>query len=535
MMNTILVVLALGSGALGESIDGFANLWQSTWRNIRVPRVLHVSGSIPLWLEGSLLKNGGGAFETAERNVTYAFDGIPKIFKFHVAGGRVAYQERFLSTGYYEYIESHHDIPKVPLMGATEPPLDKFEAPNAAAGDIDNIQVWHLKGDDRIFALTDAALVDTFNLETLQSMGSLPLKDEVQNGLVQLSCAHPQYDPNSNQTVLLNFASTLFGTGTLLGHHEMIVFRMGIDKVRRPFGSVTVPYAPYIHSFSVTKTKMILVTYPLGFGVTCVMEFSPLIECMSCPKDRNATVYVFDLASTTKETKPLAIIEAPHHMVMHHVNAYDDADTGDAVFEVSAQDRCDTLFSGPTGKHANLAAMRDRSARDKVQHWGKLRTFRLALGNTEKTGLAFADTVLRDAEGYVYSMDFPFVNPNFAAQHYSYIYALSSYAQNSTHYEDWAILKIDRGKAGVNTQVWFKKGHYPGEPVFVPKPGAAAEDEGLLLTTVLDGQEKRGYLLVLDAKTMTEVATASLDAGEHLPYTQHGRWFDDGKVTAMVV
>merc|ERR1719482_508142 len=128
--------------------------------------------------------------------------------------------------------------------------------------------------------------------------------------MIQLSCAHPQYEPNSDEAVLLNFASTLLGPGTLLGQHEIVVFRMGIDKVRRPFGSVTVPYAPYIHSFSVTQTKLILVVYPLSFGVTCVLEFSPLIECMSCPRDRNATVYVFDLASTKKETKPVATIKA---------------------------------------------------------------------------------------------------------------------------------------------------------------------------------------------------------------------------------
>jgi len=535
-MKIFLRLLACVALVLGEDIDGFANLWYSSWRNITIPRDLTVSGSIPSWVRGSLLKNAGGAFETKARNVTFAFDGIPKIFKFRIADGRVAYQERFLSTGYYDYIENNDDIPKVPLMGPTNPPMKKLAVPNATAGDVDNIQVWRLKGDDRIMALTDATAVDTFDLDTLQGMGQLPTKDDVQSGMVQLSCAHPQYDPSSGQTVLLNFASTLFAIpGTVLGKHEITVFRMGIDHIRHPFGSVTISYAPYIHSFSVTKTKMILVVYPLSFGVTCVLEFNPLIECMSCPRDRNATVYVFDLSATAKDAAPVATIKAPYHMVMHHVNAYDDAETGDVVFDVSAQDDCDTLFSGPTGKHANLEAMRDKNARDRVQHWGKLRTFRLALGNAEKPTLSFADTALRDAAGYVYGMDFPFVSPIVAAQKNRYIYGLSSYAQNSAHYEDWAILKIDREAGSVNTKVWFKKGHYPGEPVFVPKPGAADEDDGVLLATVLDGQQKRGYLLVLDAATMSELATASLNLGEHLPYSQHGRWFEEDQATEITV
>jgi carotenoid cleavage dioxygenase-like enzyme len=446
------------------------------------------------------------------------------------------YQERFLDTQFYEYIQSHHDIPKAPLMGATVPPFPKLASPHPDAGDVDNIQVWHLKGEKTALALTDSTAVEAFDLDTLQGRGHLPINDSVKDGIIQLSCAHPQYEPDSDQKVLLNFASTFFGLpGTLFGHHEIQVFRMGVDKVRRPFGSVTIPYAPYIHSFGVTKTKMILVVYPLGFDVTCVLEFNPMIDCMRCPRNRHATIYVFDLASTEKATKPVATIEAPYHMVMHHVNAYEDAGTGEVVFEVSAQDSCDTLFAGPTGQHANLKAMRNQSTRDKVQHWGKLRTFRVDLSTPSKPVLAFSDQVLRDAQGYVYDMDFPYVNPNFASMQHRYVWALSSFAQNSTHYEDWAILKVDRQSTGaVSTRVWYKKGHYPQEPVFVPKPGGS-EDEGVLLVQVLDGQQDRGYLLALDASTMTEIATASLNAGEQLPYSQHGRWFDTEAAAAMVV
>jgi len=170
-----------------------------------------------------------------------------------------------------------------------------------------------------------------------------------------------------------------------------------------------------------------------------------------------------------------------------------------------------------------------------VQHWGKLRTFKLDLSDASKPKLNFFDATLRDAAGYVYDVDFPYVNPNFASQKHQYVWGLSAYAQNSTHYEDWAVLKIDREATGVNTKAWYKKGHFPSEPVFVPKPGGA-EDEGILLVQVLDGEQDRGYLLALDAATMTEVAMASLDAGEQLPYSQHGRWFDaDASGVSMVV
>ena len=36
-------------------------------------------------------------------------------------------------------------------------------------------------------------------------------------------------------------------------------------------------------------------------------------------------------------------------------------------------------------------------------------------------------------------------------------------------------------------QVWAEEGTYPGEPIFVPRPGATAEDDGVLLSVVLAG------------------------------------------------
>ena len=76
---------------------------------------------------------------------------------------------------------------------------------------------------------------------------------------------------------------------------------------------------------------------------------------------------------------------------------------------------------------------------------------------------------------------------------------------------------------------WFKPGHFPSEPVFVPRNEGASsetdEDDGVILAQVLDGINQQTYLLVLDAATMTEVAAANLEPGLTTPYTQHGRWF----------
>eukprot|EP00961_Rhodomonas_salina_P172534 2326706-Rhodomonas_salina.1 len=64
-----------------------------------------------------------------------------------------------------------------------------------------------------------------------------------------------------------------------------------------------------------------------------------------------------------------------------------------------------------------------------------------------------------------------------------------------------------------------------GEPIFVPNPQAASEDDGVLLSVVLDGSTDKSFLLGLDAATMQEVFRAQLP--HHCPAGFHGEWFGD--------
>lgn len=55
-------------------------------------------------------------------------------------------------------------------------------------------------------------------------------------------------------------------------------------------------------------------------------------------------------------------------------------------------------------------------------------------------------------------------------------------------------------------------------------PAGRAEDDGVLLSVVLDGDRGKSYLLCLDARDMTEVGRAEVDGvvgfgfhGEHVP------------------
>jgi carotenoid cleavage dioxygenase-like enzyme len=71
--------------------------------------------------------------------------------------------------------------------------------------------------------------------------------------------------------------------------------------------------------------------------------------------------------------------------------------------------------------------------------------------------------------------------------------------------------------------VWHEPGCYPGEPVFIDRPGGSAEDDGAILSVVLDSSTERSFLLILDSETFEEVARA--EAPHHIPFGFHGQFF----------
>jgi carotenoid cleavage dioxygenase-like enzyme len=76
----------------------------------------------------------------------------------------------------------------------------------------------------------------------------------------------------------------------------------------------------------------------------------------------------------------------------------------------------------------------------------------------------------------------------------------------------------------VNTVLnWVEPNCYPGEPVFVADPTGTAEDDGVLLVQVFDGVKKETFLLVLDARDMSELSRCYTGIAGGMSF--HGSFF----------
>ncbi|POS71315.1 carotenoid cleavage dioxygenase 1 [Diaporthe helianthi] len=103
--------------------------------------------------------------------------------------------------------------------------------------------------------------------------------------------------------------------------------------------------------------------------------------------------------------------------------------------------------------------------------------------------------------------ELPTINPAYHAKAYRYVYSLAMSGRSTlmdtivkTNLVSRAVLQWDN-----------PLGHTPGEAIFVRRPGAVKEDDGVLLSVVLDGFSKKSYLLCLDARTMLEMGRAEMD------------------------
>lgn len=76
--------------------------------------------------------------------------------------------------------------------------------------------------------------------------------------------------------------------------------------------------------------------------------------------------------------------------------------------------------------------------------------------------------------------------------------------------------------------IWHSSECYLCEPIFVAASNAIFEDEGVILSVVLNVRTQNSFLLMLDAQSWNELARVQLPY--HLPCDFHGQYF--GKIAS---
>ena len=447
---------------------------------------LPVEGSIPEWLAGSLVRNGPAKYEVGEKRLRHWFDGLAMLHRFSFAGGDVSYANRFLRTNAYRAAESGQISYR---EFATDPCRSIFKraATMFRPGFSDNCNVNLAKLGDEYIAMTETPLPVAFDPETLDALGVAYDPPGLH------TTAHPHADRDSGE--LLAYV-THFGARS-----EYRLYAQRDRSHQRRIGSHRVAEPSYMHSFALTERYLVLVTFPLVVNpLQLAFSGRPFIENYRWKPELGTTFLVFDRNSG----ELVRTAEAGPCFAFHHINAfeqgseividmasYPDASIVDSLY-------LDRVRTEPPSGSALARPVRYRIAPDRD-------------GVTEEE--------LSDAALELPQVDYGERN----GRPYRFLYGIGAHQDgDSPDFVD-RLIKIDV-ESGEELS-WFEPGSYPGEPVFVPAPEPdRGEDQGVLLSVVLDSGSSSSFLLVLNAETLEELGRARVP--HHIPFGFHGQYFD---------
>ena len=155
----LLVLLALGFEESTPEDLGWDLLMSGVGGAEVLREPLIVEGSIPVWLKGTLIQNGGGRFEwpnSLRRNLTNAGDGYAKLEVFTFDRGAVTYTSKFVRSGWWNKSVAVDDIAPSLAFSQPQPPRlsDRLGLPNFLASN-DNLAVNVISIQQRLLMISD--------------------------------------------------------------------------------------------------------------------------------------------------------------------------------------------------------------------------------------------------------------------------------------------------------------------------------------------------------------------------------------------
>lgn len=448
---------------------------------------LPVEGSIPKWLDGTLLRNGPAKFEVGGTPLRHWFDGLAMLHRFSFDAGRVSYANRFLRSEAYSAAQ-RGDLSFGEF--ATDPPRSILKRATTMFKPVftDNCSFGVAKLGDEFIAMTETPVPISFDPETLET-GDVAYTPPGQHVV-----AHPHHDPRTGELV---FLTTQFGARS-----KYRIYAQGGRGTQRILAELPACEPAYMHSFGMTERYFVLTSCPFVVNPFQLgLSGKPFIENFRWKPEEGVKFFVIDRATGELHRT----FETDAFFGFHHVNVFERED--EIAVDLIVYDDPDVIDA------LYLDQLR-ASAPSEAVH-GKLNRYRLDLGG----GLVSEEEL--SAEMFeMPQIDYRRHN----GRPYRYVYGDAVDTDTGDGPADFLdqIVKVDVETGEV--VVWQEPGSYPGEPVFVASPNSRAEDDGVLLSVVLDSRGTGSYLLVLDAQSVTEVGRAWVP--HHIPFGFHGQYFD---------
>jgi len=466
-----------------------------------------VSGTLPSWLNGSLIVNGGGDYSAG----LHMFDGYALVAKIRMQGGKAWGSQRYVDTEAYRgykssgkpiYREFAAPIPTDGFLEATRQVLSDLKAllsNNPSYTDNASVNLHQVGEGGRLLLATSETPGASYWLDpnTLDTLKKAEFPDDLKG---DLTTAHPSIMSDGS---MLNFTRTIPNGGFNMFKQDPVTLKrtkVAYIPDRNPMSPV------WVHDFPATEQHAVIVEYPLYMNLSSLMfnTKSDYLFMNWKPEDGTLVHLV-----TLDGSKPVKTFKVPNFFTFHYANAFYSEDGTTLHVDMGAYDDPAIL------NDLLLSPLVSPGPQQQVAR-SSLRRMSIPLEGEEGTMLEAPEVLTRQDGPHQEFCEFPRVNPTYKGKPHRFVYSLS--AVRPTNMGN-AASKVDTHTGTAST--WHLPGGTVGEPCFIPSPSAAAEDDGVVLVPGM-GPDGKSFLVVLDPGRWEEVARVELPFAT--PYRFHGIW-----------
>mmetsp|Transcript_35773 Transcript_35773/g.80558 ORF Transcript_35773/g.80558 Transcript_35773/m.80558 type:complete len:601 (+) Transcript_35773:92-1894(+) len=484
------------------------------------------SSSLPDDLVGTYFRNGHAQFEVGSDRVMHPFDADGMVAAATFMGNGTCYfRNRFVRTRGFQDEQRAGKMLYPGQFGNARPFWDSKKTKNVANTNV----IWW---GGRLLALWEGGQPYKLDPLSLGTAGATDLLNVVPKD--QSMSAHPRFDANSGRLVAYGYKPNPL-TGTALRMFEFDADFNLMPPLKSPKGTpakvveATVPGVfGLFHDCVVTENFIAFTASPQGLGDLGSAGLDLLLgkkspgESIKFDASKPAQILVFRRDGAGDPSKPYKVIDVDTHFNFHYANAFEEG--GKLVMDTVRADRLE-LGNGAKGKKDGEPIWESVDFAEEVPA-SNLWRYTLDLSGDGKL-VSREQLSLR-------ALDFPVVNKRVSGKKHRFVWANCG-GDGETSAPPQGIVRIDTEKGMGAEQSWFPPPHqFCGEPCFARRqsqpdasPEAQAEDDGYILTYVVDGEASSTDLVVLDASDLAKGPVARLPLGTNLPHGLHGSFAED--------
>jgi carotenoid cleavage dioxygenase-like enzyme len=431
-----------------------------------------VSGKAPAGLAGTLYRNGPAQFKHGDTYATHWFDGDGMVQRINIADGAAVHTGRFVDTPkrQREMAADKFLAPGFGTIGDPSYPVGSSDDVNAA-----NISV--LMSGDELLALWEAGSAWRMDPVTLETKGPKVWRPDLK-GMPFL--AHPKREPNGR---VWNLAVS--------GKHVGI-YKIGPDGMTETFGMVDIGAASYIHDWTMTERKLIILVQPW----IQTRNIPPFIDGFVWKPEEGMKFLIVD----KDDLKKTRWAQGPARAFYH---------TGAAWEESDGTIRLDAAFypEPVLGSGGGASEIRGKFSGDGVS--SKLTQVVIGPSGDAK----MMETTL--------SGDFPQVDP----RRHGFARKLTALVTGSVDNRPGAsALSLNDWSSGKSQTYDFGPQYMVEEFLFVPKPSGAAETDCWLVGTAINLRAGKSEVWAFDVANIEDGPVAVWQADYAWPLGFHGTW-----------